>query len=58
MLYKKQESYDNRNTAVKNGICNGTPGNTCITEIKKEKWKETYIISVLTKDNKNLMLQI
>ena len=41
------------NTDVKNGICNGTPGNTCITEIKKEKWKETHIISVLTKDNKN-----
>ena len=44
------------NIDVKNGICNGTTGH--ITEIKKEKGKETYIISVLTKDNKKLILQL
>ena len=36
----------------KNGICNGSTG--YITEIKKQKRKETYIISVLTKDNKKI----
>ena len=38
------------NIEVNNGICKGTTG--YITEIKKEKGKETYIITVLTKDNK------
>ena len=40
------------NIDVNNGICNGTTG--YITEIKKEKGKETYIITALTKDNKEI----
>ena len=46
--------HDNRKH--RRGICDGTTG--YILEIKKEKGKETYIISVLTKTNKKLILQV
>ena len=50
IILKNMKVMITENIDVNNGICNGTTGH--ITEIKKEKGKETYIIGVLTKDNK------
>ena len=52
ILKKNMKVMITENIDVNNGTCNGITG--YITEIKKEKGKETYIITVLTKDNKEI----